>query len=222
MRSLRRAELPLALTVGRHPRPRLSFGPALALGTESDYEVLDVTLTADLEAGDVQGRLNEVLPDGAAIVQAAPLARGDRGLGLEGLSCAYEVGFSDPPADLDARVRSALARAAIPVARMDKKGRTRELDLRPCIARMEVRDGVLALLLDADGSRAPRVPDVLRAALDLDPAGPAGVRVRRTGLYYVEDGRYFELMDGGRARPVNPVTEAPAPLAMEAVCLSKS
>jgi len=222
MRSLRRADLPLALTAGRHPRPRLSFGPALALGTESYYEVLDVTLTADLEAADVQGRLNEVLPDGAAIVQAAPLAKADRGLGLEGLSCAYEVAFADPPADLEARVRSALARATIPVSRMDKKGRTRELDLRPCIARMEVKDGVLFLLLDSDGSRAARVPDVLRAALDIDPAGPATARVRRTGLYFVEDGRYFELMDGGRARPVDPVTQAPVPLAMEAVCLSRS
>jgi len=218
MRSLRRADLPIALTAGRHPRPRLSFGPALALGAESYYEVLDVTLTAELDAAQVQGRLNEVLPDGAAIVAARPLAKGDRGLGLDGLSCAYEVAFAEASADLAAdledRVRAALALERIPVERMDKKGRPQVRDLRPCLARMEVSGGVLSLLLDSDGSRAARVADVLGAALGIDPAD---ARVRRTGLYYVEGGRYFELMDAGRRRPVDPVTEN-----LEAGCLSRS
>jgi len=54
--------------------------------------------------------------------------------------------------------------------------------------------------------------------LDPDQAGdPADARVRRTGLYYVEGGRYFELMDAGRRRPVDPVTEN-----LEAGCLSRS
>jgi len=218
MRSMRRAELPLALSTGHHPRPRLSFGPALALGTESYYEVLDATLTAEMPATQVQGRLNDVLPDGAAIVQAAPLGKGDRGLGLDGLACAYEVALATPPADLEGRIAAALARAEIPVERMDKKGRPQVRDLRPCLTRMEARregaDTVLSLLLDADGSRAARVVDVLSAALGIDPAG---ARVRRTGLYFIANGRYYELMDAGRARPVDPVTQA-----MEAGCLSRS
>jgi radical SAM family uncharacterized protein/radical SAM-linked protein len=223
MRSLRRADLPIALTLGRHPRPRLSFGPALALGAESLYEVLDVTLTEDLEPATLQGRLNEVLPEGAAIVAAVPLKKGARGLGMEGLSCAYEAALADPPKDLEGRVRAALDRERIEVERLDKKGRPQVRDLRPCIARMEAQvadgSGALSMLLDADGSRAARVVDVLQAALGL---GPAGTRIRRTGLYFVEDGRYYELMDAGRARPVDPAADAALTHAMEAGCLSRS
>src|SRR5204862_5832159 len=44
-RTLRRADLPLAMTRGFSPKPRLVFGPALGLGVPSLGELMD----ADLE-----------------------------------------------------------------------------------------------------------------------------------------------------------------------------
>ena len=43
-RSFRRADLPLAVTRGYSPKPRISFGPALGLGVPSLGELLDVDL----------------------------------------------------------------------------------------------------------------------------------------------------------------------------------
>ena len=43
-RALRRAELPVALTEGFSPRPKVHFGLALPTGYESDGEYLDVDL----------------------------------------------------------------------------------------------------------------------------------------------------------------------------------
>src|SRR5437588_7555679 len=43
-RSFRRADLPLAVSRGFSPKPRVSFGPALGLGVPSLGELMDVDL----------------------------------------------------------------------------------------------------------------------------------------------------------------------------------
>jgi hypothetical protein len=108
-RSFRRADLPLAMTRGFSPKPRVSFGPALGLGVPSLGELIDVDLEhvvpglrsweigdaarLELAADDVRDRLAEVCPPGIEIQSctivrlaghpAAPVApaRPDPGLG---------------------------------------------------------------------------------------------------------------------------------------------
>ena len=103
-RSLRRADLPLAMTRGFSPKPRMAFGPALGLGVPSLGELMDVDLEhapigmhtwearedsqrAELTADEVRERLASVCPPGIQIQDCAivrlsghPLA-GDRPLG---------------------------------------------------------------------------------------------------------------------------------------------
>ncbi len=63
-RALRRARFPLAYTQGFHPQPRVSFGPPLAVGVQSDNEYFDVYLTRYQEPGDLIERLRgETLAD---------------------------------------------------------------------------------------------------------------------------------------------------------------
>jgi radical SAM family uncharacterized protein len=66
-RTFRRADLPLAMTRGFSPKPRLSFGPALGLGVPSLGEVMDV----DLEHV-VPGIPSWEIPEGAARIELLP------------------------------------------------------------------------------------------------------------------------------------------------------
>lgn len=50
-RALRKAEVPVAMSAGFTPRPRLAFGLALPTGAESIIELIDITLDVDL--GDI-------------------------------------------------------------------------------------------------------------------------------------------------------------------------
>ena len=108
-RSFRRADLPLAMTRGFSPKPRVSFGPALGLGVPSLGELMDCDLEhvvpglrsweigdaarTELSADEVRDRLAGVCPPGIEIQSctivrlaghpAAPVApaRPDPGLG---------------------------------------------------------------------------------------------------------------------------------------------
>jgi hypothetical protein len=83
-RTLRRADLPLAMTRGFSPKPRLAFGPALGLGVPSLGELMDVDLEhtvpgtrtweipadaprVELSADEVKDRLAAVCPPGLEI-----------------------------------------------------------------------------------------------------------------------------------------------------------
>ena len=74
-RATRRARLPVAHSQGFHPLPRISFGPALPLGVESEEEFLDIELTEELSATDVGHRLGEELAQGFSVhwSEAIPL-----------------------------------------------------------------------------------------------------------------------------------------------------
>ncbi len=72
-RAARRARLPLAYSQGYHPLPRLSFGPALPVGIESEAEFLDIELSEVLSPEEVQERLGAELPHGFVIQRAATI-----------------------------------------------------------------------------------------------------------------------------------------------------
>ncbi len=63
-RAFRRAQLPLVYSEGFHPHPKLSFGPALAVGISSNDEYLDFQLVHDIAPEKIKTDLNQCLPDG--------------------------------------------------------------------------------------------------------------------------------------------------------------
>jgi radical SAM-linked protein len=56
-RMLRRARIPIALTQGYNPRPKITFALALGLGIEGRSEVVDLELAEPLEPAELLGRL---------------------------------------------------------------------------------------------------------------------------------------------------------------------
>ena len=67
MRALRRAELPLKITEGFSPHPKLSIKRALKLGVESDNEEAAIVLTEQISSEDFKDRLQKQLPLGIEI-----------------------------------------------------------------------------------------------------------------------------------------------------------
>lgn len=66
-RIFKRARIPVWYTQGFNPRLYIMFPLALALGTESDVEIMDISLTEPLEENELMTRINAVMPEGMRI-----------------------------------------------------------------------------------------------------------------------------------------------------------
>jgi radical SAM family uncharacterized protein/radical SAM-linked protein len=188
-RSFRRADLPLAVTRGFSPKPRVSFGPALGLGVPSLGELMDVDLEhtvpgkrlweiadgddrSELAADEVRDRLASVCPPGIAIhgctivrLAGHPRAGTAPNLGLGKLIDAVDIALQPAPDGMAfdaARLqRIAAAFLAKPDAHVWRGQRT--LDVRPFVLAVDVVDDVR-----------------VAAALDWPPGPVLRVRVRTT------------------------------------------
>lgn len=67
MRAMRRAELPLKMSEGFSPHPKLSLKRALKLGLESEYEEASIVLKFPVEPEDFKNRLQKQLPEGIQV-----------------------------------------------------------------------------------------------------------------------------------------------------------
>ncbi len=79
-RVFRRAELSMYYSHGFHPKPEMVFGPALALGTATLAEYVDVKLAVDVDPTVLPGLLQPGAPDGLVFTSALRLEAGDPGI----------------------------------------------------------------------------------------------------------------------------------------------
>jgi radical SAM family uncharacterized protein/radical SAM-linked protein len=132
-RIFRRAGLELYYSVGFHPKPELTFGPALGLGIPSLGELLDVSLTEELDAAELLGRLGLVALPGVEFLEARRLGNNDRALGKVIARAEFAARL---PAEADVAAALALHASAAPlgVRRESDKGLPRMIDVRRSLA----------------------------------------------------------------------------------------
>jgi hypothetical protein len=213
-RSFRRADLPLAVTRGFSPKPRISFGPALGLGVPSLGELMDADLEhvvpglrpweigdavrSALSADEVAERLAAVCPPGieirsCAIVRLAghPAAPKVPDLGLGKLIAAVDVaikpaadGMAHDAARLERIAAALLARGEARIARGDK-----QIDVRALVLAVDVIAGEAARTLCAalDWPDGPVLRARVKATAD-GSAKPSEV-ARALGVWGPDDPR---------------------------------
>lgn len=73
MRAVRRAALPIKMTEGFSPHPKISLKRALKLGVESDNEEATFVLREAISPQDFKQRLQKQLPEGIIINEVIAL-----------------------------------------------------------------------------------------------------------------------------------------------------
>jgi radical SAM-linked protein len=148
-RGVRRADLPIAYSVGFTPHPKISYAGGSPTGVASEAEYLSLTLTTRIEADDARDRLNAALPDGIDVIAvtvdsgglpASRLTVSEWQIELPGLT----------PDSVAPVVQKFLALTEAPVERLTSKG----------LRRMNARAAVLSLDVSSlPGERPPVPPD---------------------------------------------------------------
>ncbi len=172
-RACRRASIPVAYSQGFHPLPRISFGPALPVGMESQDEFLDIVLGDAVEPGVIMPRLNAELPDGFNVRKLDRIPLDKASVDSDILRHSYEVNLECLPHSIrDAkfiaeRLRQFFDAETYP---MQKRTRHRErtIDAKSLIKYLTFSDPVTLNIDVATGSEGSiKVTEFLGVLLNL-------------------------------------------------------
>lgn len=199
-RAIRRAGLPLAFSEGFHPHPKVSYGPALAVGIESTSEYMDLELQTGPEAGSILESLNPALPEGLKIYEAQRLTPGTKSLNALINKASYQIllqAHLDSRAELRRDCDLILQAGELSVTRTGKEGQ-KTVNIRPWLHNltMEEKSGDLMEihLVGEVGNQGNLRPEEILARLTRPVIVLA---ITRTGLWYEEKGLVKQPMDFG-------------------------
>jgi radical SAM-linked protein len=180
-RCVRRAELPIAYSVGFTPHPKISYAGGAPTGVASEAEYLSLGLTARVETDDARDRLNAALPDGIDVIAvtedsgrlpASRLTASEWQIDLPGVA----------PEQVAPVVQKFLALTEAPVERLTSKG-LRRMDARAAVETLSVAadtgldghtaTGSLLRMIVKHTVPSVRPDDVLNALRDVSDVFPA-------------------------------------------------
>ena len=208
-RALRRAELPVALTEGFSPRPKVHFGLALSTGHESLGEYIDIDFREpecdSLDLGALPDLLTGLLPEGLTVQAVAPITTSETSLQQAVTSCEWEIDALGLAAEVAPATIAALLAAPEIVVTRQRKGNDVTDDIRPYILQLAVI-GPVPGVLSPEGTRVitpagtrlfaelATQPRGLRSTELLAAIGPEVTegRVRRTHQWITLDGARHE------------------------------
>ena len=197
-RAFRRAEIDLVHSQGFNPHPKISYGNALALGTESqgeyfDVEIVDESITID----EYLTKMNGQLPEGIKFIKAMEITKETPSLASTIEYGEYiftiELEKSLTKEFVKSQLLEFMSNEEIMITKRNKKGKIVESNIRPMIKQFDIldlQDNLIILEATiATGSKAnlntnvfiPKILEML--GLDMDPLD---VDILRRDLYVVD------------------------------------
>ena len=197
-RAFRRAEIDLVHSQGFNPHPKISYGNALALGTESqgeyfDVEIVDESITID----EYLTKMNGQLPEGIKFIKAMEITKETPSLASTIEYGEYiftiELEKSLTKEFVKSQLLEFMSNEEIMISKRNKKGKIVESNIRPMIKKFDIldlQDDLITLEATiATGSKSnlntnvfiPKILEML--GLDMDPLD---VDILRRDLYVVD------------------------------------
>ncbi|HZW50209.1 MAG TPA: TIGR03936 family radical SAM-associated protein [Bacillota bacterium] len=155
-RAVRRARLPVALSQGFNPRPKMSLATALAVGVSSDAEYIEMELTEELPLKDILQRISSQMPSGLPIIEVGTLP--EKSLALMSLVFAslYRITLplhdTNETEELQSALTALLAEKQLVLNYHNREGKSISQDLRPGILEASWNAEQAVLLLKVETS----------------------------------------------------------------------
>jgi radical SAM-linked protein len=212
-RALRRAQLPVHVTQGFHPMPRMVFAMSLGLGIIGLEEVLELEFTQPVEPEEARTRLARQMPTGLEILSA-------RRIGVKQSAQVCRAGYRIAVPDerlpgLPERIAALLAARELWVDRT--RPQPRRFDLRPLLSDLRVHSTFVSpsmhieMLLWVTPNGAARPGEVL-ALLGLDDLADTGAPLERHVLELSDEiTQPGPLPEIHQATTAGPRDDAPGP-----------
>lgn len=181
-RAVNRTGLPIAWSQGFNPHPVMSFGSALALGWTSEYEVIDIKLSAPMGRGRVEAAVRAALPEDLPVLEVRMIDDRHPAPMAQVRMSDYAIALTGPDAyRVYEQAAAFMARDSVMAVRKTKSGE-REIDIRPLAIELKrTEDGLYCRLMLTE--RDTLKPDLLVKALsDMAGVEPPEARIHRLSL----------------------------------------
>ncbi len=188
LRAMRRAGIQLTYSTGFHPHPKVSFGPALAVGVEGISEYFDMELIDFKSSSDTLKKLNSALPAGIKALSATLLHSNEKA--LNNLISTYEYEIVIGKED-DKKINSLLNSKCHEVLR---NGKT--VNIRPMIKKTVIIDNKLFLTLADTDTIKVRLFEILSEMFQKSHEDLQSFRIKRIGLYGYNRCEQIEVYKG--------------------------
>lgn len=179
-RALRRANIKTHYSRGFNPSPKISFGPALAVGTESLAEFFIMDLVTPLtDRKTVIKKLNDKLPPG---LEVTAIDKHPGKIAQEILT-SYTMVLHHPLSDEEKARISNFSESRIFSIQRSRKGKTTSLDVRPLIKRIKCTGpDTIELEVITIASRPGIKPiEILTHIIGIDPKKALEATILKTG-----------------------------------------
>jgi radical SAM-linked protein len=173
-RILRRACLPVHVTQGFHPLPRMVFAQSLGLGIVGLEEVLELEFTQPVDPDDVRRRLDLQMPPGLEILSVRRIAVSSS---AQVRRAGYRIRVpAERQAGLSDRIEGLLVSQESWIERT--RPTPRRLNIQPFLSELRLNEDQLEMLLWVTPNGAARPGEVL-ALLGLGDLAQSGVPLER-------------------------------------------
>jgi radical SAM-linked protein len=178
-RALRRAGIPVRMTGGFNPRPRIVLPHALEVGISSEDEYVEIELAEWMPPAEFAKRLSAALPDGLPVREVRLLPPRKKGAVAVEAHYGAELRLEDVGA-ASAGVEEFLAADSWPAERVARDGSKRDIDLRPHVVALAVEGSALRVHLSLGKPGAARPREVVAAVLGRPGDAMLDVELRKT------------------------------------------
>jgi len=191
-RAIRRSNLPVKLSQGFHPHYVMSFASALALGTQSECECVEMAMSEDVDLKVFLYALSKALPKEIEAKSAVVLKEGAPKLMAAVREAEYTAVFSDCDFDMiKEAVCDIMGQPQIVVSKK-AKGKIKQFDMRAMIISQQMSGDTLVMRLVAapTGSLKPDfvIEQIRQRIADFK------VSVTRTKLIAHKNGKAVDLL----------------------------
>ncbi len=198
MKILRRADLPVMLSEGFNPHPRLSFAMPLSVGHTGDGEFFEVVLKEEITEEEFIKIFNKFAPQAIEALEVKEVKGNHKSMSSIINSAIYVLEFTDSNCTLlKKKAMDILAEKEILILKTSKK-KTKEADIRPFIFDIlvnEAKDGECILeVYIAHGSKENLKVQELINIFSMEGISIEKVSIKRKGLYVKKGSEYLDLM----------------------------
>jgi len=158
-RALRRAALPVAMSEGHNPRPRISLPAPLGVSFQGSNEVADVGLHRWMRPQEFSVRLQNELPQGISIRSVEVTStHPDR----QPTALSYRIPLLPGHCLRPERIDALMARGEVIVQR-ERKDSVKDVEVRRFVKALRLDGETLLMLLACSGEGTARPEEVLQA-----------------------------------------------------------